>query len=532
MPSLHSLIAGLGALGMLSLPLHPHPSGSTDRVTPGAVRVESTSHVSITLLDDRSVIQQIVREYDTDLADGSGFTVTPDGVVVTATGVVQSSRDPRVYAANKVFAEYFKVKIPADFSRHSLDDADLNRRLQACYPPQGPNSTCIATVTTNVTVFPYLDPPLPDGLPAQILTTGTSPAAPAVLKVTKGGEKQTLPTVPMGVSLGQSVVALDVISFAGRPSAKQPAKAETAHLDPPGTRTFKQEDRDKLAKLLKDGASGGALIDDNKSEVVGLLAGDSSTPLTITPVEEIRTSLVAAGVTPRRGPVDVVYESALASYHNKLYAGAVPVLLQVLNLRPDHAVALDHLKVARSKAGTAEDTGNRPSPSAGPAEKRSSGVSPLLWVGGGAVVVIVIAAVAMPALLRRRRSGAGQPAPAPDGSWEPGRHEDGHQEAARQDAVPVSSWPPARTQVFEAHPFDAPSFDVPVAATPAPGTPEVPERAQDARPVEVRPLDVRPPGDPSPPRGQAQLKFCTQCGMRLGQGHRFCGFCGHPADSR
>ncbi|WP_143737168.1 zinc-ribbon domain-containing protein [Microbispora sp. GKU 823] len=39
------------------------------------------------------------------------------------------------------------------------------------------------------------------------------------------------------------------------------------------------------------------------------------------------------------------------------------------------------------------------------------------------------------------------------------------------------------------------------------------------------------PPNPSPPRGQAQLKFCTQCGMRLGQGHRFCGFCGNPVDS-
>ncbi|MGI5490909.1 zinc ribbon domain-containing protein [Microtetraspora malaysiensis] len=515
MPSLHSLIAGLGALGLLSLPLHPHPSGSTDRVTPGVVRVESTSHVSITLLDDRSVIQQAVREYDTDLAEGSGFTVTPDGVVVTATGVVQASRDPRVYAANRIFSDYFKVKVPADFSRHTLDDPDLNRRLQACYPPQGQNSTCIATVTTNVTVFPYLDPPLPDGLPAQILTTGASPAAPAVLKVTKGGEKQTLPTVPMAVSLGPSVVALDVVSFAGRPSAKQPAKADTAHLDPPGTRTFKQEDRDKLAKLLKNGATGGALIDDNKSEVVGLLAGDSGTPLTITPVDEIRTSLVAAGVTPRRGPVDVVYESALASYHNKLYAEAVPVLLQVLNLRPDQAVALDHLKVARAKTGTAEDAGARAAASPVAVAKRSSAISPLLWLGGGAAVVIVIAAGAVLVLVRRRRRRSGMEG----GSAAEGAHDPAPGGVASgQAGSAVASWPPAATQVFEAAPYEAPV------------SPErdVTREAGAAAPA----APARPAPDPSPPRGQAQLKFCTQCGMRLGQGHRFCGFCGHPADPR
>ncbi len=496
MPRLHSLIAGLGALGMLvmPIPLHPHPSGSTDRVTPGAIRVESTSHVSITLLDDRSVIQQVVREYDTDLAHGSGFTVTPDGVIVTATGVVQSSRDPRVYAANRVFSEYFKVKIPADFSRHSLDDADLNRRLQACYPPQGSNSTCIATVTTNVTVFPYFDPPLPEGLPAQILTTGASPSAPAVLKVTKGGEKQTLPTVPVGTSIGAAVKSLDLMTLTGRPSAKLPPTLTAVHLDPPGSRTFKQDERDKLDKLLKQGAVGAALIDDGKSEVVGLLAGGGDLPLTVTPADEIRSALVAAGVTPRRGPVDVVYESALASYHNKLYGNAVPVLLQVINMRPDHAVALDHLRVARAKAGTAEDAGKATKPSPSPVQKAST-VSPLLWVTGGVLILGLVAAGAVPFLLRRRRAAEEQP-PVPEPAG-------------------VTSWPAhAATQLFEA--------PRPAETSRPPGT---------SGPLETsRPPEVFRPPDSSPPRGQAQMKFCTQCGMRLGQGHRFCGFCGHPSD--
>ncbi|GAB3890893.1 hypothetical protein GCM10027612_35850 [Microbispora bryophytorum subsp. camponoti] len=297
MPRLHSVIAGLGALSALAAPmLHPHPSGSTDRVTPGAVRVESSSHVRITLLDDRGVIKQMARDYDVDLAKGSGFTVTPDGVVVTATQIVQATDDPRVYAANRVFAEYFKVKIPADFKRHSLGDADLDRRLQSCYPPQQTDSTCIADVTTNVSVFPYLDPPPPGGLPAQILTSGASPASPAVLKVTKGGEKQSLPTVPLGTTIGGAVESLDVMSLPGRPSAKTPPKLDTAHLDPPGSRTVKE--RDKVLKLLDDGAPGAALIDDGRSEVVGFVSGGGGEPETITPADDIRSALVAAGVTP------------------------------------------------------------------------------------------------------------------------------------------------------------------------------------------------------------------------------------------
>ncbi|MEV7807360.1 hypothetical protein AB0O28_30875 [Microbispora sp. NPDC088329] len=566
MPRLHSLIAGLGVLAALGAPmLHPHPSGSTDRVTPGAVRVESSSHVRITLLDDRGVIKQMVRDYDVDLAKGSGFTVAPDGVVVTATQVVQPADDPRVYAANRVFAEYFKVKVPADFKRHSLDDPDLDRRLKACYPPQQTDSTCIAQVTTNVTVHPYLDPPPPGGLPAQILTTGASPAAPAVLKVTKGGEKQSLPTVPLGTAIGGAVESLDVMALPGRPSAKLPPKLDTAHLTPPGSRTVKE--RDKVLKLLDDGAVGAALIDDGKSEVVGFVSGGGDQPLTITPADEIRSALVAAGVTPRRGPVDVVYENALASYHNKLYTGAVPALQQVLNLRPDHAVAADHLRVAQAKAGTAEDAGARPVARPVRAEKPEASVPPYVWASGG---VVVLALLAGGVVLLRRRSAAA--AAGQDGDGLPGEvypnggqtdpglagHGVGGDGGFAGDAAAVpsqeTSWPPyAVTRVFGAEAARSPEVVGPAPqqgtqqGTPAGTQPVTPAGAEpagvqataDPSPPWGRsyPPDPSPPHghsypqDPSPPRGQAQVQFCTQCGMRLGQGHRFCGYCGNPTGS-
>ncbi|GGO10856.1 zinc ribbon domain-containing protein [Microbispora bryophytorum] len=542
MPRLHSVIAGLGALSALAAPLlHPHPSGSTDRVTPGAVRVESSSHVRITLLDDRGVIKQMARDYDVDLAKGSGFTVTPDGVVVTATQIVQATDDPRVYAANRVFAEYFKVKIPADFKRHSLGDADLDRRLQSCYPPQQTDSTCIADVTTNVSVFPYLDPPPPGGLPAQILTSGASPASPAVLKVTKGGEKQSLPTVPLGTTIGGAVESLDVMSLPGRPSAKTPPKLDTAHLNPPGSRTVKE--RDKVLKLLDAGAPGAALIDDGRSEVVGFVSGGGGEPETITPADDIRSALVAAGVTPRRGPVDVVYENALASYHNKLYTGAIPALQQVLNLRPDHAVAADHLRVAQSKAGTGEDAGVGPTARPAAVEQPKSSLPPYVWAAGG---VVVLALLVVGVVLLRRR---GTKRPAAGGQTDPGI--DGHGLAAQGGLAgeagsyppKENSWPPyAVTRVFGAEAARSPEVVGPAPAAPVAADASLPGgQARPADPSPPRghahPADPSPPAgqsyppNPSPPRGQAQLKFCTQCGMRLGQGHRFCGFCGNPTDS-
>ncbi|MFC4585012.1 zinc ribbon domain-containing protein [Sphaerisporangium corydalis] len=478
--------------------MHPHPSGSTDRVLPGTVRVEAQAHVTINLLDDRGVIQQVVREYETPVGIGSGFNVSPDGVVVTATGVVQSGKDVSIYAANRVFAEYFKVKIPADFSRHKLKNPDLNGRLQACYPPQRQNSNCIVTAVTKVTVFPYADPPVPEGYPADLVHTGTSPSAPAVLKLAKGGEDSTLPTVPLGTGLGSGIESTDVVGLPVRPSAKTPPKVETAHLDPPGGRTFKPAERSKLSTFLSNDGDGAAVVDDGKSEVIGLVTGGGGAPETLTPVEDIRAALVAANLTARRGPVDVVYETALASYHNKFYANAIPVLEQVLRLRPDHAVAQDHLRFARANRAKGPSTqANAPA-----ARKPAFVLSPLVLTAIGVVAVGVLIAIAVPLTLRRRRQ-AGE-----DGA-------EGDRTPERMAAA--ATWPPLGTQAMDAGPPAEGSFP---AQRRAPGSGTGPS-----------PVAVVPGSAAGVAGGNGtQVVFCTQCGMRLGKAHRFCGFCGHAVD--
>ncbi|WP_424534856.1 zinc ribbon domain-containing protein [Sphaerisporangium viridialbum] len=509
MPRLHHLLAGLSALGSLTLGIHPHPSGSTDRVTPGTVRVEARAHVAVTLFDDRGVIQNRDREYDIPVGEGSGFNVAPEGVIVTATGVVQSSKDPAVYAANRVFAEYFKVKIPADFSRHKLKDPELNARLQACYPPRQQNATCIFTLATKVTVFPYADPPAPEGYPADLLRTGTSPSAPAVLKISKGGEDSTFPTVPLATSLGSGIESTDVVGLPTRPSAKAPPKVETAHLDPPGGRTFKPAERAKLSAFLSNDGDGAAVIDDGKSEVIGLVTGGGDAPETLTPVEDIREALVAANLTARRGPVDVLYETALGSYHNKFYANAIPVLEQVLRVRPDHAVAQDHLRVARANRGAPPASGQaRPQP-----VKSATSLSPLLLTAIGVVAVCVLIAVAVPLTLRRRRRAEGAPGETPP-----------------EPLAAVSTWPPQGTQTMEAGPPEG-SFPAYRQAS-KPGTGPSPVAvAPGAGPAPAGAAGSAVAGHGANAAGHGgQVQFCTQCGMRLGKAHRFCGFCGHPAD--
>jgi hypothetical protein len=466
---------------------HNHPNGSADRVTPGAVRVEVTDKVEITLFDDRAALKRFTRTYDVPVGSGSGFTVSPDGVVVTATEVVRnSSQDPKVYAANKAFAEYFKKKVPDDFSKHTTDGGDLNSRLQACYPPYSSTATCSTTVTPVIKIFPFTTPAMANGLPATLVKAGDSPSAPAVLKVTKGGENNTLPTVPLAASFGGGVAATDVMAFKGRPAPTVTATLETAHFDPPGSKNLKGEDTAKVQQLLGSGGDGGAIIDDGKSEVVALISGGvNGKPIAFATAQDIQAALTSAGVSARRGPVDVVFESALAQYHDRFYSLSIPVLQQVLKLRPDHAVAIEHLRNAESWKGTAKEAKRT-------VQGDNNGKSSLIntWtLSSGMLLVIAIGAGIF--LIRRPRQARPDPAPA----FEP----------AGRTILDGRFGPTS-------HPQQAPP-----AGAPAPAA----SFSQGGRLAAAR----REPGAGDQP------EYCTQCGMRRGRAHRFCGFCGHPADT-
>ncbi|MFF5212608.1 zinc ribbon domain-containing protein [Streptosporangium sp. NPDC000396] len=557
------LLGGLVVTAATVVPAlaHEHPSGITDLVTPAVVRVEARAHVDVTLLDHIGELVHVERSYEVPIGSGTGTVVNPEGAVVTLTRVVRTAQDVEVYAANKVFAEHHKVKIPGDFERHTIKDDLLNHHLQECYPPKQPTATCIFDVTTEIQVFPNITPPDKEGFKAEIISSSDKPDSPAVLMpVGRADGGAGLPTAPLaGTVPDKDGSPVAVAGFTGRPAVNLPETVDIAHLRAGGAgeggRQFKDpqnkvNEPEKLGALVDRGLLGGPVIEDKKGEVVGLLVGGGKDARMIG-VREITKALAEAKVTPRRGPIDAAFEQALTRFHTKYYGDAVPAFQRVLELYPGHTVAAAHLRTSQQKRGTAEDEGTR---KASGEEFAGHDDGPPLWPFLAAGGVLVAAVVAGALLLWGRRS---PPEPKEGGSGETVSGQAGSGETVSGKAVPgkgVSGKGVSGKGVSGKGVSGQGVSGQGVsgkAGTPSPGVPPTPQRpafdeGADATVVVGRSfpplpkasspspgqpvLVARDPGTGVRPAEAAVQKYCTACGMRLGPAHRFCGYCGHPAE--
>jgi hypothetical protein len=488
MARLTALASGVAAtLVLLAMPAaaHEHPSGITDLVSPAVVRVEAVSHVEITLLDHVGEIKHVERSYDIPFAAGSGTVVNPDGTIVALRRLAVNPNDVAIYAANKIFAEHHKVKIPADYKKHKVSGDVLNHHLQLCYPPKTSTATCIINVTTELTAYPNVSPASADGYKVKCIKAGPTPDSPAVLvplAPLSGGVG--MPTAPLADKVPeQEGSPTNVAGFLGRPGPNVAHTVEIAHLSKGGAagdsgRPFadpekKVDEPVKLGGLADKGLIGAPVIGDKNGHVIGLLVGGGKEGKMIG-IREVTGILTAAKVVPRRGAIDTAFEAALTRYHTKYYTEAAPGFQRVLELYPGNVVAAGLLKTSLAKRGGPEDQGTKQAASA-PA--RSTPLWPFILAAG----ILFIAAAGGAYLLWRRRTPdkptelpqplAASPPPLDDG--------------ANQTVVV------RRSQSFQV----------------------VPQQQQ-----------VMTAPDPA-------IKYCTSCGMRLGPAHRFCGYCGHPIET-
>ena len=219
------------------------------------------------------------------------------------------------------------------------------------------------------------------------------------------------------------------------------------------------------------------MIGDKDGRVIGLLTGGGKDARMIG-VREIASALQKAGITPRRGPIDAAFETALARFHTNYYGQAVSGFQRVLELSPGHVMAAEHLKTSLAKRGGAEDQGV-----ARPERVRSTPVWPVV-----AAVATLLAAALGGVLLMRRRRSAGS-----DGQ-----------------GLSLVPWPSAEPPLEEASPT--------LTVRRPPAHSFAPSLTPDSAQSHV--------GNSAP-----RTKFCTACGMQASTGHRFCGYCGHPLDA-
>lgn len=475
----------------LSLALGPDAAAAPSEVeravvlaSPAVVFIDTsvTVRIQLTFQSDETIsgLRRVTDRYAFGYATGSGFVVSPDGVVVTASHVVEPDEQRlRNFAANRLILDAFGYGYDDPFAQYRITDwGRLNTLLQQCYR----GVACDFQIGTDVTVFTALDvaqTELPEGAPARVLaSTGFENTDVAVLKVNASG----LPTVPLAETAAD-VAPGDEVTVLGFPGSSRDA-LETGVTQP--TKIFgrvsdiRDQGTSRLIELDADtepGMSGGPVIGAD-GRVLGLdsfglvqRTGESALKYLRT-VDDIRAALADAGVRASRGPVDAAFEEAMELFWGRHYSAAVPAFQRVLSLYDGHPLAKEYLAEAQAKAGTAADV---------PVEEPSRGLP--VWAVAAAAGVLLVAGLGAVLLHGRRRRAAPQ---AP--------------------AVPTIAGSltitPGRPVVNGSQPV-AGAADAAGAIQPAP----------TGQPVAV---------------ATAGQRFCSHCGTRLEPTARFCPSCGTP----
>ena len=505
----------------------PGPSQVERAVTltsPGVVFIDTSVKVHVRLIYQNSNavsgLGHLDRTYSFDYSTGSGFVVTPNGAVVTASHVVEpDEQNMQNYAANKIVLEGYGYTYPdansSVFDQYTLPIGYRNQLLQQCYKAVA----CDFTITPIETVYSAVDVAqgtLPKGTPARILTsTGFENTDVAVLQV----NGTNMPTVSLGetastLQTGDDVTAL---GFPGtsrdnlQTGVTQPNKVfgKVSNIRPQGTSNLIEVDAN-----IEPGMSGGPAID-QAGDVIGLISfstvqssGESGAKYLRT-VDDINAALASAGVTPSRGPVDEAFSAAMELYWANHFTDAVPALQRVLDVYPGHPLATQTLADAQAKVGTKQDV---PVAKSSPDSSSSGGGSTILIVGIAAAAIIIVGGLI---LISRRKRGA--PTAAVSGAVTP-----------PVSAVGATSSPePVRSVGFQTQPAAAsPTMTAappPESRLEAPAPPPAPQPEPPAPPAVVS-------TEPAVPTVAGETHFCTSCGHALKADARFCPSCGHPVE--
>jgi hypothetical protein len=515
----------------------------------------------------------VQRSYKPLLATGSGFVADPGGAIVTSpkvTGV--DTQRAVVYSVNQLFHERYGsgAAVPGDPYTKAVPSTnpgdDVAKRRQRCYQMNTVDATggCVVTVSRQVVVQPFVSNQASFGnLNADVIYP--APGKTSDVAIIKVGAN-SMPSSNLGTSVSD-VAAVSTLGFSTTPSDEKSLRSIQGHLVKKGDPTLKNDEYiGQIRAGLRDGMLGGPVVAE-KGQVVGFLNNDSKN-VTITPAEEVQAALAQAGITPKRGPTDAVYENALHNFNNQFYTAAAANLSQVLKLYPGDALAAEKLAIANQKKGTPADKGEGSaagpdtvgfdnSANGGSAEKDSPNL--VLWGGSAAVVVLAVLLVVLVLRGRRKPDEAAAPAEGVPGQYPPGGYPYPYPAGyypgsappfpasgipGQQPGMVPGQYPPLGSP-YPAQPVVPAGYEGPAGtdtgweqqtmrylSPTAPSTGEEPSgysdpqgddarSATDAAALNSQTVLTRPDARTDLPAAQ-----CPQCDQPLQAGQQFCGYCG------
>jgi len=522
--SLFALIALPGAaLAQTASPAGPPPiQKAVTLASPAVVFIDTSASIKVQLTYQKSTnvsgLGHVNQTYKIDYATGSGFVVNPNGVVVTASHVVEPDQQSlQNYAANKLILEGLKYTYPnsnsSPFEQYNLPVSAYNVVLHQCYKA----IDCKFDITPIVTVYTASDvaqSTLPEGHAARILTsTGFENTDVAILQM----EGTNLPTVPLAetannLASGDNVVAL------GYPGSSTQA-LQTGVTVP--TKVFgrvsniRTEGTSKLVEIdanIEPGESGGPAVD-SSGKVIGLVSftllqsSGAAGAKYLRTVDDIKTALGQAGVTAQRGPTDAAFGKGMEYFWGHHYTAAVPELQKATQLYNGFPLASDYLAQAQAKKGTAADV------------PLDTGSSFPWWIVIVAAIVIVIIVVVVVVLSRRGKKRAAQPAMV--GA------------AAPATTAPAAATPPPPPASTTPPPPTKPAPPPPTTPVPPPGEPSGGRAAPWGGREQPPPPAATDAGEAAGTEAPAETAehetphFCPNCGHSVTPDEKFCPNCGH-----
>jgi serine protease Do len=420
-------------------------------------------------------------------ASGSGFSITPDGYIVTNAHVVAPKSEEITAAFLAKDLREQGDDFIAGFRQDGLSEAQATRFLNAMVRWATRNAT-LANFKRRISVVGSTGSGSSGSSrprAAKLVTAGEEfPGKDvAVLKV----RARNMATVTMGDDSALSTGdRLFVLGFPGA-ATFNPVLSKASQQEPTltqGVLSAKKQVNGGYTVLQTDagmthGNSGGPVFDE-QGKVVGIATLGSVDPNTgrevsglnfAVPASIVNEMLRDAGVKASEGAAGTAYRQALDAFDRQWYKRSLPLLERVKALDPGHPLVAKLIKDSRTAIAQGRDRTPR----------EILGLPVVVAAGaGGAVLVVGVGGVLLAARSRRRRRPRRRQAPT--SAFEP----------APQAAVPGNGWGTVAPHQPAAEPFDL-------------GMPAARARNDEW----WHDLQLQPPAAPPAPRGPAPVAPAT-----------------------